>query len=240
MTYIDFDALEAIDPEAFRATRPFPWVNPVGLLTPEGYRELRANLPDLALFERVFGKPRKYGQQSHDRYNLEYDDGLPVAQAWKDLVGELRGARYQGWLRRMLGVRSLTVRFHWHYTPKACSVSPHTDSKKKLASHIFYLNDADDWDAGWGGETVILDDEGRFERDSAPAFDDFPQRWVSQTMGNRSLLFMNGAHAWHGVREIDCPEGALRKVFIVVVDRPDLGRRLKDELRALQGQPAAP
>ncbi len=137
-------------------------------------------------------------------------------------------------------MRSLAVRFHWHYTPASCQVSPHTDSKKKLASHIFYLNDETDWDPAWGGETVILDDGGRLPRRSAPRFEDFEGGRSAETLGNRSLLFMNGPHAWHGVREVACPEGALRKVFIVVVDKPDLGRRLRDGVRALQAHVAAP
>ena len=35
------------------------------------------------------------------------------------------------------------------------------------------LQTEDDWQVGWGGETVVLDDNGRFPTDSAPDFDDF-------------------------------------------------------------------
>ena len=38
-------------------------------------------------------------------------------------------------------------------------------------------------------------------------------------VGNDSLLFKRGEHSWHGVRELRCPEGRMRKVFIVVVNR---------------------
>jgi hypothetical protein len=38
-------------------------------------------------------------------------------------------------------------------------------------------------------------------------------------MGNHSLLFKRGEHSWHSVTELTCPEGYLRKVFILVVNR---------------------
>ena len=40
----------------------------------------------------------------------------------------------------------------------------------------------------------------------------------SNAMGNRSLLFAREKNSWHGVREIHCPPGKYRKVFIVVVN----------------------
>ena len=38
--YLDFEKLEAIDPVAFRATKPFPYTNPQRLLTDEGFKAL--------------------------------------------------------------------------------------------------------------------------------------------------------------------------------------------------------
>ncbi len=42
-----------------------------------------------------------------------------------------------------------------------------------------------------------------------------------------SFLFRRTEHSWHGVREIECPEDAMRKVFIVVIDDWRLMRRLR-------------
>jgi hypothetical protein len=42
---------------------------------------------------------------------------------------------------------------------------------------------------------------------------------VADAIGNRSMVFKRTPHSWHGVRAIDCPEGHLRKVFIVVIER---------------------
>jgi hypothetical protein len=219
MIYLDHTRLAAIDAAAFRAQKPYPWVNPSGLLTETGYRRLLQTLPDVSLFTPFFGVRRAHGQQSHDRFVLEYRNDLAVAAPWREFIAELRGREYRAFLLRLLGVRAVTLSFHWHYTPAGCSVSPHCDAKHKLGSHIFYFNTPEDWEPAWGGETLILDDEGRFDRRSAPRFEDFSRIFAAETLGNRSLLFARTAHSWHGVRELRCPPGALRKVFIVVINR---------------------
>ena len=66
---------------------------------------------------------------------------------------------------------------------------------------------------------VILDDKGRFSAQSSPAWEDFDTALPAKTAGNRSLIFMQTGNSWHGVRPIQCPEGELRKVFIVVANR---------------------
>lgn len=219
MKYLDSARLAAIDAAAFRARQPYPWINPSGLLTEAGYRQLWQTLPDVSLFTPAFGMRRAYGQQSHDRFVLEYHDELPLAAPWREFIAELQGREYREFLCRLLGVRALALRFHWHYTPAGCAVSPHCDATHKLGSHVFYFNTAADWNPAWGGETLILDDRGRFRRRSAPRFEDFAAVIPAESVGNRSLLFARTAHSWHGVREIRCPPGALRKVFIVVINR---------------------
>jgi hypothetical protein len=230
--YLDFARLEALDPEAYAATDPYPWANPEGLLSAEGFEKLRETLPDVALFERRFGVQRKDGQPPHDRFTLEYRDDTPLAEPWREFVAELQTERYRRALARLFGTPQLALSFHWHYTPSGCSVSPHCDSKRKLGSHIFYFNTRDDWDPSWGGETVVLDDGGRFDVQSRPRFEDFDRALSSVAIGNRSLLFTRRGNSWHGVREIHCPEGHMRKVFIVVVNR----NGPLDRLRALFGK----
>ncbi len=229
MHYLDFERLERIDPEAFRAQKPYPWVNPEGLVTEEGFRRLCETLPDVAIFEKVFAVARKHGQKPHDRYALEFREDLPLSEPWRHFLAEVRSRRYRDDLCRLLGVRRLALDFHWHYTPNGCSVSPHCDSTRKLGSHIFYFNTRDDWDPDWGGETLILDDHGRFDRRSAPRLEEFEPAIPSEAIGNRSLLFGRKANSWHAVREIRCPEDRMRKVFIVVIN----GDRPIDRIRAL-------
>ncbi len=237
MTYLDFDRLAGVDVEAFRNTRPYPWMNPQGLLTDDGFRRLVETLPDPALFTKVFGMARSHGQYPHDRLSLDYREDLPIDQAWHDFVDELRGPQYHKFISRTFQRRKFLLNFHWHYTPNGCSVSPHCDATRKLGSHIFYFNTGQDWDPSWGGETLILDDNGRFERKSAPKFEEFDKVIAGQAIGNRSLLFARNEKSWHGVREIHCPEGKYRKVFIVVVNSW-LGTTRRRIVGALRGKPS--
>ena len=227
MTLLDSSALKAIQRTSFEKTIPYPWINPKGILTDPGYQCLIETLPDVSLFEKRFGVKRAHGQASHDRYTLEYHEGLPVSSHWHQFIKELKGNEYTKFLKRLFRITSLELNFHWHYTPNGCSVSPHCDAKHKLGSHIFYFNTEKDWDPAWGGETVVLDDEGRFTRNSAPRFEDFSQSWSSQAIGNYSLLFQRLNKSWHGVRPIQCPEDHMRKVFIVVINRFSPLDRLK-------------
>lgn len=237
MRYLDAARLDAVDARAFRSRRPYPWANPEGLLTAEGYQRLLETLPDVAQFTPLFGVPRKHGQRPHDRYALEYHRDLAVAAPWHDFIRELHGPTYTRFLRRLLDRRFFSLRLHWHYTPSGCSISPHCDSRTKYASHVFYFNTAADWDASWGGQTVILDDGGRFSPKSAPRFEDFDRADTAETLGNRSLLFARGAQSWHGMHDIQCPEHAMRKVFIVVVNDA-VRTRARDFVRHLRGQAA--
>ena len=218
-SYLNEAALAAVDEKAFAAREPYPWVNPEGLLSEEGYRELVATQPGIELFEKRVGEARKYGQRPHDRYNLEYSADLPLSDAWATFMEELQGPVYHDFVARMFDTEAFEMRFHWHYTPPGGEVSAHCDSLHKLASHLFYLNTEDDWKEEWGGQTLILDDGGRFERKSAPEFDDFDRVEQSVAMGNRSLLFRSEGVAWHGVRAVTCPEGHFRKALIVVINK---------------------
>lgn len=222
--YLDERRLDALDADEFQQREPYPWSNAEGLLTDTGFGELLDTLPRVDQFDQVFGKTRKFGQQSHDRYSLEYRPGLALNRPWQDFIDELDGSRYRDFLRRMFGHGSFRLRYHWHYTPTGCSVSPHCDSKHKLGSHIFYLNTAENWERDWGGETLILDDKGRFSSASSPGFSDFDRVMSAEAIGNWSLLFGRKGNSWHGVKEINCPEGELRKVFIVVIERSTLSR----------------
>ncbi len=218
MAYLDFDRLEQIDEQAYQTQHPFPWANPENLLTTDGYQRLCQSLPEISIFERSAGMARKNAQTPHDRYVLEYHDHVPLSEPWREFIGELRGPRYRRNLQRLMGTSSFVLNFHWHYTPNGCSVSPHCDSVRKLGSHIFYFNKQGEWEENWGGETVLLDDEGHFDHRSSPDFDEFSRQIPSRAIGNHSLIFSRTDRSWHGVREIACPRDRLRKVFIVVIN----------------------
>lgn len=231
MKYINEPVMSGLDAAAFQGRQPYPWLNPEGFLTADGFGRLVDSLPEPELFDKRFGEKRKHGQAPHDRLALEYRPDLPLAQPWREFVDELRSPAYRGFLERMFGRRALRLILHWHYTPNGCSVSPHCDARRKLGSHIFYFNTEKDWQADWGGETLILDDHGRFLADSAPKFEDFDKIMPAKAIGNSSLLFMRRERSWHGVKEIRCPPDRLRKVFIVVIEDWGLEARVRSLFR---------
>ncbi len=226
MQFLNHSVLEQLSPAVFQAADPYPWANPQGALTHEGFLALKNHMPDVSMFERRFGEARRFGQGSHDRYALEYNHTLDLPAPWMAFMEELREGTYQAWLATMLG-RPVHLSFHWHYAPPGSSVSPHCDALRKLGSQIFYFNTADDWDPDWGGETLILDDGGTIPRESAPAFEDFAASYPAETLGNRSLLFARRGHSWHGVKAVTCPDDRMRKVFIVVINKGSTLARMK-------------
>jgi hypothetical protein len=215
MNYLDVAQLEAIAPAEFNARKPFPWCNPADILAAAGFDELAGNMPDVEQFRSFFGKQRKYGQKSCDRYVLDYEQGMALSPQWLTFIEELKGDPYRRFVANLLGVRTVRFRFHWHYTPSACAVSPHCDSRAKLGTHIFYMNTDRDWDESWGGATLLLNDQGGLSPKSNPGFDEFGSQTSTRFMGNRSLLFGRRGNSWHGVRPLSSPENTLRKVFIV-------------------------
>ena len=236
--YLNADVMASIDPLEFRRQRPYPWINPRGFLTEDGIGELLHCMPDLSLFTPCFDQTRKYGQANHDRYVFEYEDGMELPESWQRFVGELRGDAYRRFICALLGIPTVGFRFQWHYTPTGGEVPPHCDSVEKIGTQIFYMNSNADWNPDWGGETRILDDEGRFRRESNPSIDDFPHQYPADISENRSLIFRRERNSWHGMRSINCPAGALRKVFIVVFEeRRPLRKAVKKVGRLVRGKP---
>ena len=230
MDYLNWNKLEGITRAEFETTKPYPFANVGGLLTEDGFNSLLNNMPPLDLFMQNFGKERRAKQKPHDRYSLEYTPDTPVPQAWQDFIGELRSDRYRNKLTELLGARKLEFRFHWHYTPSSCSVSPHTDSPREHGSHLFYFNSEQDWDPAWGGQTLALDDGGKLDFNSAPDFDAFDGEIAFDSIGNYSAIMKRTDHAWHAVRAIECPEDKLRKVFIVVMNPDSLFWKVRDRV----------
>jgi len=230
VSYIDWEQLEAISVEEFEATKPYPFANQRGLLTDAGFERLLANMPDMSIFDTRFGENRLAGQQPHDRYSLEYKPDTQVPVPWQEFITELRSDRYRDNIARLLRAPKIEFRFHWHYTPNGCSVSPHTDSAREHGSHLFYFNGEDEWDSDWGGETLALDDGGRLDYKSAPELSEFKGEIKFKSIGNYSAIMKRTDHAWHAVRPIHCPEDRLRRIFIVVVNPDSLFWKLRDRV----------
>ena len=223
MPYLNQETINALSADAFRNQKPYPWVNIPGTLNPEGFERLRGTLPDFSLFQRMVGVKRAYGQGPHDRGILHYRPGMEVAPPWKEFIEEIQGENYHAFLHRMLGLppgKRVILTMEWYYAWRGCSVSPHCDARRKLATHIFYFTTEADWDTSWGGQILIMDDAGGHKAHSAPSFDELGVAAALDPRGNASLLFERTEHSWHGVRPLQCPAEVLRKLFIVTVNLP--------------------
>jgi hypothetical protein len=220
MGYLNRAVLDGVAADAFRARQPYPWTNLESTLTPQGYEALRLSMPDTSQADKQVGVKRAYRQGPHDRFLLHYRPGVEIAQLWKEFLAELEGPVYQDFLKRVLGPKTFIPTFEWYYAWEGCAVSPHCDAVRKLATHIFYFNTEADWDPNWGGEILIRDSERRFKAHSGPAFDDLKVAASLRPGGNGSLLFQRTPHSWHGVRPLQCPQGKLRRLFIVTINVP--------------------
>lgn len=223
MEYLNRDYLEGLPPESFQHQPPYPWIDMQGTLVPEGYERLRKALPDISTFKRWVGVKRAHGQGSHDRAILHYQPWLELEPPWKEFVAEIQGEFYQSFIRRMCGLpldQRIILTMEWYYAWEGCSVSPHCDAKRKLATHIFYFNTEEDWKDDWGGRILIMDDGGRLKPHSAPSFDELRTVAALDARENHSLLFQRTEHSWHGVRPLGCPPDHLRKLFIITINVP--------------------
>ena len=52
-------------------------------------------------------------------------------------------------------------------------------------------------------------------------------KFTAKPMGNRSFIFRRDADSWHGVKSLECPADALRKVFIVEFRKASLLNRAR-------------
>jgi hypothetical protein len=220
MKYVNDRSLRNIRTEAFRNAVPFPWINFQNFLTSDGYDILRSNTPDLKLFRKDEAIERPYGQKPHDRFQMTYDPRLLVPDVWHEFVRELiETPPYFALIKRLFDTRYFELDLRWHYSSRGDSVSPHCDGESKLGTHLIYLNCSDDWDDAWGGQTLILGDGGRLQEQSAPEFDEFQSVVTTKMLDNYSLLFAKTSHSWHGVKELNCPAGAMRKLFSITLRR---------------------
>ena len=236
MEFLKQESLEVLQKEAFWKRQPCPWFVHDNLISAEGYSRLRETFPVEDMFEQHRDLPRPHKQRPHNRLYLAYkksiyhDDILPlngvldenqISPEWSYFIQELNSSFYSDWACSIFHRKKISIRFAWHMGIRGSEVSPHVDSDSKIATHIFYFNDRDDWEEDWGGETLLLcKKKGKHLN---PEFEDFEE--VISTcpcIGNRALLFMNGVEAWHGVRKLDCPQEARRRIFTVVFEVPSV------------------
>ena len=202
-----------------------------GILSDDAFTQLSTAYPPAHLFQRHENIHRKHGQRPHNRLYLGIEsrdvasiarldelNDLDPAGIWKRfLEGIKTDSDYHKSVSSFLGVNKYQIRFAWHLTAPGEDVSPHLDSVRKLGTHIFYFNQRLEWRHDWGGETLILN--GKMTDRMSPEVMDFEKVKSIPIRKNRSLLFRNCDHCWHGVAPLRSPEDTYRKTFHIIFER---------------------
>lgn len=231
MRYLNKEKIESITLEKFESQKPFPWINPQGFLSDDGFSRLTNNLPDLSLFELDMGQ---IDSRVSNRMLLRYTPELPVSEVWHEFVDELHSKTYREFIEELLGVKRFGMRCHWHFGRTGCFTAPHVDSVRKFGSQIFYLNKSGEWDESWGGQTSILKpaSDKRLNPRETYSLAEFETVARSKVLDNHSLIWANASNAWHAVDEIHCPDDRLRKIFTIIFEeRPSFTDRVVGRLR---------
>jgi len=230
MKIFNEEVLNRVNADEFLSKRPFPWLNEKNLLNFDAFQELSNTPVDIDIFDKQYGIARDFGQKPHDRYELIYKKSIltNLPPVWQDFINELFSLNYISFIKRMLDIDDFSMKFHWHYSTGGGDLSPHTDSPKKIASHLFYMNNHRNWDNRWGGHTMVLDDGNLLDWKTAPKLEEFKSVKSVNILENYSLLFKRNDHSWHALDEIKCPPDMYRRVFTVIIyPALDIKNRIK-------------
>jgi hypothetical protein len=215
--------------QAYQTADPFPHVVLDGLFDPALLKQI------LVEFD---GMDRGKWHSSDKEFERKWatEDIQHFGPTTRTFINQLNGGLFLNFLERLTGIQGLISDPHLrggglHEIRREGALGVHADFNLyprlnlwRRLNLLLYLND--EWDPAWGGATLILDDRGRLSPASNPSFDDFEAETPSISIGNYSLLFRRTDHAWHGVRELRCPAGRLRKLFSVIVASDEPGKRL--------------
>ena len=247
-SFINYNLLNTFNRKCFTDNQPFPWYNFGSFLTSSGFQKLSRDFPCLELFEKHEGLERAYGQRPHNRYYLAYETSIyhqverkdkgiirykHLPLNWQMFIQEIETSEvYHNFIKSLFQVTDFQIRYAWHMGVTNSEVSPHTDAKRKVGTHIFYFNTSNDWDTKWDGSTLVL---GNKLNDSMnPDFSDFATAIPTQFTNNHSFLFKNTPNAWHGVKPLTCPEGKYRRLFNVIFEFPRTNSPLSLPKKLLQ------
>jgi SM-20-related protein len=150
--------MDRLKEDALR-TDPFEWAFINDLFSPNDAAELAASFPrDKFKTVESYDKEKSYHYVSRSLIHMGADtashsDGLSAA--WRNFANDLLSPRYRAAMsrltRRDLSETLMEVNVI-HYGP--AWLGPHLDLREKLATHVFYFNEA--WKREDGGCLAIL------------------------------------------------------------------------------------
>lgn len=198
---------------------PFPHFYVAEVFPPDFYRELRAQLPELAAYKRLdeTGTVAKGAYKERfvcslaDLEEEEFASGKgkfwtelnlwlsadPFAHALMAKFGQAVAERFGAGVTPRLETDLRLVRDFTHY-----AISPHTDAPRKLVSLLFYLP-ADDSMSHLGTSIYVPKDPSlRCEGTALHRFDGFRKAATMPFRPNSLFAFVKTDSAFHGVDQI--------------------------------------
>jgi hypothetical protein len=205
---------------------PYPWHRYTSFVERSYFDRLRRDFPPLQWFRHDQNRYRG-PQRPHDRHLLAWStdsaasDGLvphaQLAASWRSFIDALQGDAFTRYFATVLGERPHLIRFDWHRSYRGCEVSPHPDDPYKIGTMIFYFNTPEDWDASYGGDTLLLG--GLQQQSRAPEYADFATVTPVPMLATQCFFFRRSPHSWHAVARLQCPNGAYRNTFHAIAER---------------------
>ena len=149
-------------------------------------------------------------------------ENLSYGEEFGSLMGELQGLEFASVLgeKFSMDLAALPTTVTERKFCERTDGNIHTDHKSKVITVLVYFNEQ--WDHE-DGQLRLLRSKDDIENYAAQV----------PPLGGNLLAFRRTDHSWHGVQAVQCPEEAMRKVFIVVID----GWRLAERIRSTYRRP---
>ena len=109
-------------------------------------------------------------------------------------------------------------KFEFSMLPNGGGLLPHTDTRRKATTAVFYFPSSN-WAKTYGGEFEVV-------RHATDPYADYDQtellEWKATVpimavpyRGNRAVVMHRNGHSFHGVRPVRCPPGVYRQTVTV-------------------------
>jgi hypothetical protein len=206
--------------------RPYPWHRYDSFVERSYFDRLRDDFPPAGWFRHDRNRDRG-PQRPHDRYLLKWSAGsaasdgiVPHAQlapSWRRFIEALQSDAFVRYFAAVLREQPHLIRFDWHRSYRGCEVSPHPDDPYKIGTMVYYFNTPHDWNASYGGDTLLL---GGLQRPSrAPESSDFATVTAVPMLETQCFFFRRSSDSWHAVAPLQCPDGVFRNTFHAIAER---------------------
>ena len=196
---------------------PFPHFFVEDFFPSSFYKAIIDNLPEPEDFLPIEDTGRVAGYKKTDRYVIPLDSGnskkIPskIRTFWTGLTDILQDPRFcqtllskfEPYLKQRFGVNLEDIRFYSDILlikdRSNYSLSPHTDTKKRVLILIIYLPESDELQDL--GTSIYIPKDPKFECPGGPHHDPkaFNRVYTAPYKPNGALCFLKTANSFHGV-----------------------------------------